>query len=37
MTPLIKKKISWEPRTPLEEGLKKTIEYFKGLFRKRED
>jgi len=26
---LAKKKLKWEPRIPLEEGLKKTIEYFR--------
>ncbi len=31
---LAKEKLGWEPRTPLEEGLKKTIEYFEGLLRK---
>ncbi|MCR4798325.1 MAG: SDR family oxidoreductase [Lachnospiraceae bacterium] len=27
---LAKKELDWEPTIPLEEGLKKTIEYFKG-------
>ena len=27
---LAKEKLGWEPRTPIEEGLKKTIEWFKG-------
>ncbi len=31
---LAREKLGWEPRTPLEEGLKKTIEYFEGLLRK---
>jgi len=31
---LAKEKLGWEPRTPLEEGLKKTIEYFEELLRK---
>ena len=26
---LAKKELNWEPKIPLEEGLKKTIEYFK--------
>jgi UDP-glucuronate decarboxylase len=30
---LAKEKLSWEPKTPLEEGLKKTIEYFDKLLR----
>jgi len=25
----VKKMISWQPQVPLEEGLKKTIEYFR--------
>ena len=28
---LAKEKLNWNPTIPLEEGLKKTIEYFKGL------
>lgn len=28
---LAKNKLSWEPKVPLEEGLKKTIDYFKSL------
>ena len=28
---LAKKILDWKPRVPLEEGLKKTIEYFEGL------
>lgn len=28
---LAKKELDWEPKIPLEEGLKKTIEYFKGV------
>ncbi|GAB6078782.1 UDP-glucuronic acid decarboxylase family protein [Hydrogenobaculum acidophilum] len=31
---LARKKLSWEPKVPLEEGLKKTIEYFEGVLRK---
>lgn len=27
---LAKKELNWEPKISLEEGLKKTIEYFKG-------
>ena len=30
---LAKKKLNWEPKMPLEEGLKKTIEYFDELLR----
>jgi len=30
---LARKKLNWEPKTPLEEGLKKTIEYFDELLR----
>ena len=30
---LAKKLLDWEPTTPLEEGLKKTIEYFEELLR----
>lgn len=29
---LAKGKLNWEPIMPLEEGLKRTIEYFKGMF-----
>lgn len=29
---LAKEKLSWEPKIPLDEGLKLTIEYFKNLF-----
>ena len=28
---LAKKELDWEPTIPLEEGLKKTIAYFKGI------
>ncbi len=28
---LAKEKLDWEPRVPLEEGLKKTVEYFADL------
>ena len=28
---LAKKELGWEPSIPLEEGLKKTIEYFKSV------
>lgn len=28
---LAEKILSWKPKVPLEEGLKKTIEYFEGL------
>lgn len=28
---LAQKKLGWQPTVPLEEGLKKTIEYFKGV------
>ena len=31
---LAKKALLWEPKTPVEEGLKKTIEYFETLLRK---
>ena len=31
---LARKKLGWEPRTPVEEGLKKTIEYFEKLLKK---
>jgi len=31
---LAKEKLSWEPKTSLEEGLQKTIEYFEKLLRK---
>jgi UDP-glucuronate decarboxylase len=31
---LAKEKLGWEPKTPLEEGLKKTIAYFEELLRK---
>jgi UDP-glucuronate decarboxylase len=30
---LARDKLSWEPKVPLEQGLKKTIEYFDGLLR----
>ncbi len=30
---LAKKELSWEPKIPLEEGLKKTIEYFEEVLR----
>ena len=28
---LAKKELDWEPHIQLEEGLKKTIEYFRGI------
>jgi UDP-glucuronate decarboxylase len=28
---LAKKELDWEPTIELEEGLKKTIEYFRGI------
>jgi UDP-glucuronate decarboxylase len=28
---LAKKELGWEPKITLEEGLKKTIEYFAGI------
>jgi UDP-glucuronate decarboxylase len=28
---LAQKKLGWQPRVPLEEGLAKTIEYFRGV------
>ena len=28
---LAKERLSWEPAVELEEGMKKTIEYFRGL------
>lgn len=31
---LARKKLDWEPRTPIEKGLKKTIEYFEKLLKK---
>ena len=31
---LVKEKLGWELKTPLEEGLKKTIAYFEELLRK---
>lgn len=31
---LAREKLGWEPRTPVEEGLKKTIEYFEKLLKK---
>jgi UDP-glucuronate decarboxylase len=30
---LARDKLKWEPKVPLEQGLKKTIEYFDGLLR----
>lgn len=30
---LAKEKLNWEPKTPLEDGLKKTIEYFKDVLK----
>ncbi len=33
---LAKKKLVWEPKTPVKEGLNKTIAYFEELMRKRE-
>lgn len=32
---LARDKLEWEPTVDLEEGLEKTIQYFKGLFKKR--
>jgi UDP-glucuronate decarboxylase len=32
---LAKKRLNWSPKTPLEEGLKKTIEYFEEILRKK--
>ncbi len=32
---LARKTLGWEPRTPLEEGLKSTIDYFDDLLRRR--
>ena len=32
---LAKKELGWEPKIELEEGLKKTIEYFKGRIEER--
>jgi UDP-glucuronate decarboxylase len=29
---LARSKLGWQPRTPLDEGLTRTIAYFKGLF-----
>ncbi|MBW1720755.1 MAG: SDR family oxidoreductase [Deltaproteobacteria bacterium] len=29
---LARERLGWEPRVPLEEGLKRTIDYFRGLF-----
>ncbi len=34
---LAKNKLGWEPKIPLEEGLKKTIAYFEDLIRKNKD
>jgi len=31
---LAKEKLGWKPKSPLEEGLKKTIEYFGELLKK---
>jgi len=31
---LAKEKCNWEPKTPLKEGLQKTIEYFNILLSK---
>ena len=31
---LAKKELDWEPTIPLDEGLKKTIEYFKAIYQK---
>jgi UDP-glucuronate decarboxylase len=33
---LTKEKLNWEPKVPVEEGLKKTIEYFENLLKKGE-
>ena len=33
---LAKEKLNWEPKIKLEEGLKKTIEYFKNFIKKYE-
>src|SRR5262245_61365818 len=30
---LAREKLDWEPKVPLEEGLKKTIAYFDGLLK----
>jgi UDP-glucuronate decarboxylase len=30
---LAREALKWEPNVPLEQGLKKTIEYFDGLLR----
>lgn len=30
---LARDKLKWEPKVPLEQGLKKTIEYFDGLLK----
>ena len=30
---LAKERLGWEPKVPLEEGLKKTIEYFRSVIR----
>jgi UDP-glucuronate decarboxylase len=30
---MARKELDWEPRVPLEEGLKKTIPYFESLLR----
>jgi len=27
---LAREKLSWEPKIPLEEGIRRTIEYFRG-------
>ncbi len=32
---LARAKLGWEPRVPLAEGLKKTIDYFQNVLRKR--
>jgi UDP-glucuronate decarboxylase len=34
---LAKEKLNWEPKIPLEEGLKKTIAYFENLIRENKD
>jgi UDP-glucuronate decarboxylase len=31
---LAREKLGWEPRVPLEQGLKKTVEYFERLLRR---
>jgi UDP-glucuronate decarboxylase len=31
---LAKERLNWEPKYPLDEGLRKTIEYFDGCLRR---